>query len=130
MKNNDVEWRQGLYRICPVRCWVEVGPANGERTVNATVNGQPWTRNLNYTIIGPCQDAGYSVPQTSDSIPPGTYTIIYHSAFPDEQCILSAITPASTPELSSNGRLIFTLEFLCKETRAEEPGIQLPVESS
>ncbi len=88
--------------------------ANGNIVVNATADGAPWQGSIDYSIIGPYTDSGTSVPYTFGGVPEGSYTIVYWSGGP-EGCVLDRISPSATQYLSSDGTIIFNLDFVCLE---------------
>jgi len=79
-------------------------------TINATLNGKPWSGQVNYTINGPFVDADSSVPKTLSSLPGGTYTLSYNYGGPDGTT-LANIAPSPTQSLSSGGAIVYTLNF-------------------
>jgi uncharacterized protein (DUF2141 family) len=78
--------------------------------VQATLDGSPWSGNVRYSLSGPTGDSGYSVSETFGGLPPGTYTLSYSTGGP-EGATLSSITPSTRQTLSSQGTIIFTLNF-------------------
>jgi hypothetical protein len=79
-------------------------------TVNATLNGSTWSGNVSYALSGPFGDADVTVPHTFSNLPSGSYTLTYKSNGP-AGAILSSISPSPTQMLSSNGNLVYTLNF-------------------
>ena len=90
--------------------------SSGTIVVNANKGGEPWNGSVHYTITGPYEDSGSSVSNTYSNVPAGTYTLVYLFGGPDN-CMLNSISPSPTQELSSNGRIVFTMDFICKEPR-------------
>ncbi len=88
---------------------------NGEITVNATLDSEPWSGEASYTIQGPTTESGSSVPQ-SFTVPKGTYTITHNSGGPQYEIprfiLLSDISPSNTEEISPGESATFTLVFV------------------
>ena len=84
--------------------------ATGAIYVNATLDGSSWSGVVNYTITGPKESSGSSVPATFSNSPAGTYTLTYSSGSPAGAPLVS-ITPSPTQTLSSGGAITFTLDF-------------------
>ncbi len=82
----------------------------GTITVNAVVDGMPWSGQVNYTITGPMTDSNYSVPQTFSNLPAGAYTLTYNYGGPAGATLVS-ITPSPSQHLSTGGAMAFTLNF-------------------
>jgi hypothetical protein len=78
--------------------------------VVATLNGSPWSGNVNYSITGPFRDADVMVPQTFNNLPSGTYTLSYNSGGPSGT-MLSSISPSPTQTMASGGNIVYTLNF-------------------
>ncbi len=78
--------------------------------VQATLDGSPWSGNVRYSLSGPTGDSGYSVSESFGGLPAGTYSISYRSGGP-EGATLASITPSTRQTLSSQGTIIFTLNF-------------------
>ena len=79
-------------------------------TVNAMLNGSPWSGQVNYTINGPFTDADSSVPKTLGNLPGGTYMLSYNYGGPDGSSLMN-ITPSPTQTLPSGGAIVYTLNF-------------------
>jgi hypothetical protein len=79
-------------------------------TVNATLNGSPWSGNVNYALSGPFGDADVMVPKSFANLPSGSYTLTYKSGGPGG-AVLNNISPTPTQMLASNGNITFTLNF-------------------
>jgi len=84
--------------------------AKGAIAVNALVDGIPWSGNLDYSILGPYQDANSYVPGNFSDLPSGTYTLTYNHGGPSD-AVLMSITPSPTQTLSRGGVVNFTLNF-------------------
>lgn len=83
--------------------------ANGTIEVNATLDGEPWSGDVSYTVHGPYTDSSSSAPDSFSGCPEGEYTIIYNSGGP-HQSKLVKITPHKG-NLEPGGSLTFTLHF-------------------
>ena len=78
--------------------------------VNATLDSQPWTGSVSYTINGTTSTSGSSVTQSFIGLPIGTYTITHNSGGPPG-AVLVDISPSATVEVSANSITTFTLAF-------------------
>lgn len=85
-------------------------PATGTILVNATLDGSSWSGVVYYTITGPNENSGSSVPATFSNLPAGTYTLTYSSGSPPGATLMS-IAPSPTQTLSTGGTITFTLNF-------------------
>ncbi len=83
----------------------------GTVIVNATCNGADWEGSVSYTLTGPYVDSSGSVPDTFSNCPAGQYTLNYNSGGP-EGCSLYNITPSPAQNLSPDGAITFTLNFV------------------
>ena len=79
--------------------------------VTATLNGSPWSGNINYSITGPFKDADVIVPKTFGNLPGGTYTLTYNSGGPSG-AVLAGISPSPTQTLTAGGNITYTLNFV------------------
>ncbi len=92
------------------------GSVAGSAFINATLNGSPWSGPLNYTvrhytINGPVEKTGHSVPGTISELSAGNVQLNYNSGGP-EGATLSDITPSAQQTLGSGGMLSFTMNFV------------------
>jgi len=92
------------------------GSVSGSASISATLNGAPWSGPLNYTIThysinGPVEKTGYSVPGAVGGLPSGNVQLNYNSGGP-EGATLSGITPSAQQTLGSGGMVSFTLNFM------------------
>jgi hypothetical protein len=85
-------------------------PVSSMINVSATLDGVPWTGNINYSISGPLRDADTVVPFTFSSMPTGTYTLIYTSGGP-KNAIFNSISPSASQLLPANGVINYVLNF-------------------
>jgi hypothetical protein len=84
--------------------------AAGSIFVQATLDGSRWSGQVKYTISGPYTDSNYSVPDSFDGLPEGSYTLIYKSGGPPG-AQFGGISPKPTQYLPSDGHRSFTLIF-------------------
>jgi len=83
----------------------------GTISVQATLDGSPWSGVVSYTMHGPDEQASYSsVPESFSNMPAGIYTLTYTSGGL-EGATLSSISPTPTQTLSPGGTITFTLNF-------------------
>jgi uncharacterized protein (DUF2141 family) len=85
--------------------------------VQATLDGAPWTGNVNYTITGPQGYSGTSVSETFSNLPDGTYTVGYNSGGP-AGATLASISPQPTQTIAQGATVTFTLSFHSENTSA------------
>ena len=82
----------------------------GNISVNATLNGSPWSGSVNFRVSGPFTDSENTIPWSFNSVTAGTYTITYDYGGPSG-ATLANITPAPSQQLSSGRTINFTLNF-------------------
>lgn len=83
----------------------------GTISVQATLDGSPWSGAVSYTMHEPDEQASYSsVPESFSNMPAGIYTLTYSSGGL-EGATLSSISPTPTQTLSPGGTITFTLNF-------------------
>jgi FG-GAP-like repeat len=100
-----------VYNGVTLTAEVTIDPASGGTIqVNATLNGLAWTGAINYTLTGPVNQSGTTVPGTYTGMLAGSYTLAYVSGGP-AGAALSEILPAPTQTISEGGTLTFTLSF-------------------
>lgn len=97
-----------LLLLAPIRLFAQ--SLTESITVNATLNGAPWSGKVNYEVLGPTAIVGSFVPQTYTNPPLGTYTLTYLNGGPSG-AILSGISPADTQTLTAGTQIVFTLNF-------------------
>jgi len=85
--------------------------------VQATLDGAPWTGNVNYTITGPEGYSGTSVPETFSNLTSGNYTVGYNSGGP-AGATLASISPQPTQTVTQGTTATFTLNFHSENTSA------------
>jgi len=85
-------------------------PAAGNVVVNATLDGAPWSGQVEYSLSGAITDIEHSVPATLNNVPSGyDCTITYKSGGP-ANAQLVAISPGPTQK-TTTGQIIFVLDF-------------------
>ncbi len=95
-------------------CWSFNTPSEGgTATIKATLDGQPWSGNIDYALSGPDQQSGTSVTQNFSGLTPGSYTLGYNSGGPSEAA-LDNIAPSATQTLAADGTITFTLNFVSR----------------
>jgi hypothetical protein len=85
------------------------GQPKGTVIVNATINSQPWSGQVGYSISGPYVESGSSAPRTFSNAPAGTYTLHYSAGGP-AGCTFEGVNP-TTQTLSAGGTITFTIMF-------------------
>lgn len=83
---------------------------------NATLDGQPWTGLIDFTIVGPsnvllCPAGGCTVPTSTANQPAGQYTFSYNSGGPPSAAG-PTISPSDSQTLSAGGNITFTMNFV------------------
>ena len=99
-----------LYADEPITFTLAFESQTSAIVVNATLDGQPWTGTVNYTIQGPTTKSGSSTPQNFTGLPIGTYSITHNSGGPPDAALVD-ISPSNTGEVSADSTTIFTLVF-------------------
>ena len=85
--------------------------------IKATLDGSPWTGNVDYTITGPQGYSGSSVSETFSNVPGGTYTVGYNSGGPSG-ATLASISPQPKQTIVAGHTTVFTLKFHSESTSA------------
>jgi hypothetical protein len=83
--------------------------------VNANLDGSSWSGFVSYTLSGPQDSSGSSVPTTFSNLLPGTYTLRYSSGGPIGATLVS-ITPSEKRSVSAGGSTSFTMNFSSQPT--------------
>ncbi|OGO00979.1 MAG: hypothetical protein A2Y90_06330 [Chloroflexi bacterium RBG_13_52_12] len=78
--------------------------------VAASLDGQPWSGNIDYSIEGPKEATGTNAPQSYHDILLGLYTVKYNSGGPSDARFMD-ITPADTEDITNGENAAFTLNF-------------------
>jgi hypothetical protein len=97
-------------------------PTYGSIIINATYNGSPWqttigSGSISYSLTGPNNHSGSSIPISYNSQPSGTYTLSFNSGGPPGS-VLESITPHHTQTLASGGTIEYSLNFRGQERGA------------
>ena len=109
-------WRVNAIKQGQVSDWSMIwsfqtgGAATASITVEGTLDGQPWSGKIDYTITGANSYSNSTVPTTFNSVSTGSYTISYKSGGPSGAS-LSNISPAPNQNISSGESVIFTFNF-------------------
>jgi len=90
-------------------------PSTGTIMISATVDGQPWMTQpgsgpISYTVTGPANNSGNTIPGTFSSMPSGIYTLSYNSGGPIG-ATLTGISPSPTQNLAPGGSVQYVLQF-------------------
>ena len=96
----------------------KVQAATGNIQINATFNNVPWSGPLSYTVTGPINVPGSSVPASGgflNNVPTGQYTIavtVHSGEGPAGAAMLDSYSPDITQTLSAGQTITFTLRFV------------------
>jgi len=85
------------------------GQARGYVTVDATLNGEIWSGECDYTVAGPYVESGSTVSNTFSNLPQGTYTVAYREGGPSPAEFIG-VSPSSQT-LSPGGSISFVIMF-------------------
>ncbi len=91
----------------------------GTVSVQATLNGEPWSGPVGYVINGPYVESGSSVPNSVGNAPPGSYSVSYSSGGPPS-AVFQGVQPGSQ-SLSPGGQVQFVIRFEFQGVEPEEP---------
>jgi hypothetical protein len=83
---------------------------HGNITVNAALDGKPWTGSISYGLLGPDSATGTKVPQSYQYVKVGSYTVNYLSGGPPK-ARFTDITPANTQNIGGGSFSTFTINF-------------------
>lgn len=83
--------------------------SRGYVTVDATLDGHPWSGPASYVVLGPYVESGDSVSMTFSNVPRGTYKVEFQSGGPDIGHF-TGVYPSSQ-QLLPGGAISFTLKF-------------------
>ena len=81
--------------------------------VYATLDGEIWHGQVNFSLVGPTTGSGSSVVKVFENLPSGTYTVTHTSGGPPG-ATLSGISPSPTQTLQPGGLIHFGLNFHTK----------------
>jgi hypothetical protein len=84
----------------------------GTVTVNATLNGEPWSGALAYVLTGPYVESGSKAPHSFTNAPSGTYSVNYSSGGP-YSAVFEGVSPPSQ-YMSAGGHITFNIRFVFK----------------
>jgi hypothetical protein len=85
------------------------GQPKGTVTVQASLNGEPWSGSVSYVLQGPYVESGGSAPRTFSNAPQGEYTVQYRAGGPPQSKFVG-VTPSSQG-LAPGGAIMFTIMF-------------------
>ena len=85
--------------------------SNTKINLQATLNGQPWSGDVVYSILGYEHFYGYASPQSFTVNFPGDYTAAYYGGGP-KNYVLSRISSSATQSVPQNSEVTFRLEFV------------------
>jgi len=93
---------------------------SGAAVVSATLNGSEWSGPVNYTlshytVSGPVEKNGYSVPGTVGNLPPGNIQLNYNSGGP-AGATFTGISPSAQQVLSQGGSIYYTMHFVTQQS--------------
>jgi hypothetical protein len=85
--------------------------SNTKINLQATLNGQPWSGDVVYSILGYEHFYGYASPGSFTVNFPGDYTATYYGGGP-KNYVLSRISSSATQSVPQNSEVTFRLEFV------------------
>jgi hypothetical protein len=85
------------------------GQPKGYVTVEATLDGEPWSGSAGYVLQGPYVESGSSAPRNFANAPQGSYSIQYRAGGPPQSSFIG-VSPSSQM-LPAGGSITFTLMF-------------------
>ncbi|OGN91453.1 MAG: hypothetical protein A2Z75_04630 [Chloroflexi bacterium RBG_13_50_10] len=85
------------------------GQPKGYVTVEATLDGEPWSGSVGYVLQGPYVESGSSAPRDFANAPQGSYTVQYSAGGPPSSTFIGVSPPSQM--LPSGGSITFTLMF-------------------
>ena len=85
------------------------GQPKGSVTVEATLDGQPWSGPVGYVLQGPYVESGSSAPRSFANAPQGSYSVQYRTGGPPQSSFVGVSPPSQM--LPAGGSISFTLEF-------------------
>jgi hypothetical protein len=96
------------------------GQPKGNISVQATVNGQPWSGQVGYVVQGPYVESGNSAPWSFSGAPSGSYSVQYRSGGPPGSTFEGVSPPSQV--LPPGGTAGFNLMFKFQGIKPEPPG--------
>jgi len=85
------------------------GQPKGYVTVEATLDGQPWSGLVGYVLQGPYVESGSSTPRDFANAPQGSYSVQYSAGGPPSSTFIGVSPPSQT--LPAGGSITFQLMF-------------------
>ncbi|MCJ7656116.1 MAG: hypothetical protein MUO97_12620, partial [Dehalococcoidia bacterium] len=85
------------------------GQPKGYVTVEATLDGEPWSGSVGYVLQGPYVESGSSAPRNFANAPQGSYSVQYNAGGPPQSSFIG-VSPSSQM-LPAGGSITFTLMF-------------------
>jgi len=85
------------------------GQPKGYVTVEATLDGEPWSGSVGYVLQGPYVESGSSAPRDFANAPQGSYSVQYSAGGPPQSSFIG-VSPTSQM-LPAGGSITFTLMF-------------------
>jgi hypothetical protein len=85
------------------------GQPKGYVTVDASLDGQPWSGQVGYVLQGPYVESGDSTPRNFANAPQGSYSVQYSGGGPPQSTFVGVSPPSQS--LSPGGSITFTLMF-------------------
>ena len=85
------------------------GQPKGYVTVNATLDGAPWSGSVGYVLVGPYVESGDSAPRNFANAPQGSYSVQYNGGGPPQSSFIGVSPPSQM--LPAGGSITFTLMF-------------------
>jgi len=85
------------------------GQPKGYVTVEATLDGEPWSGSVGYVLQGPYVESGDSAPRNFANAPQGSYSVQYSAGGPPQSSFVGVSPPSQI--LPAGGSITFTLMF-------------------
>ncbi len=85
------------------------GQPKGYITVEATLDGEPWSGSVGYVLQGPYVESGDSAPRDFANAPQGSYSVQYRAGGPPQSSFVGVSPPSQM--LPAGGSITFTLMF-------------------
>ena len=85
------------------------GQPKGYVTVEATLDGQPWSGSVGYVLQGPYVESGSSAPRDFANAPQGSYSVQYQAGGPPQSSFIGVSPPSQM--LPAGGSITFTVMF-------------------
>jgi len=85
------------------------GQPKGYVTVEATLDGQPWSGSVGYVLQGPYVESGSSAPRNFANAPQGSYSVQYSAGGPPQSSFIGVSPPSQM--LPAGGSITFTIMF-------------------